>query len=139
MRSRVLFLVPVLAAAASAQWVDTTLAAPGGPWRFCHNPTNDKVYCTVIDSTSVMVIDGATNAVLATVPVDGDPQDVVYVPANNKVYCCNASSQSVSVIDGVTNNVPGPSCSATTSGALPTTPYTTSCIATLRAAALACS
>jgi YVTN family beta-propeller protein len=53
----------------------------------------------------VSVISGATNAVIATVPVGNVPRGILFNPQNNRVYCSNYGSDSVSIIDGVTNAV----------------------------------
>jgi YVTN family beta-propeller protein len=51
------------------------------------------------------VIDGATNQVIATIPVGDYPRALVWNSTNNKVYCANYYSDNVSVIDGATNQV----------------------------------
>jgi len=51
------------------------------------------------------LIDGATNAVITTIPVGDGPCALVYNPTNNKVYCTNYWSENVTVIDGATNAV----------------------------------
>jgi YVTN family beta-propeller protein len=51
------------------------------------------------------VIDGATNTVVATVPVGYDPEDVAVNPATNRIYTANYDTGNVSVIDGATNTV----------------------------------
>ena len=51
------------------------------------------------------MIDGATNQVIATIPVGDYPRALVWNSTNNKVYCANERSDNVSVIDGVTNQV----------------------------------
>ena len=56
----------------NAQWLETTiqLSDSSDPQALCYNPTNNKVYCANDNSHNVTVIDGATNAVLATVAAD---------------------------------------------------------------------
>jgi YVTN family beta-propeller protein len=51
------------------------------------------------------VIDGATNAVIATVTAGDAPFILAYNSTNNKVYCANRYSYDITVIDGVTNAV----------------------------------
>jgi len=51
------------------------------------------------------VIDTATNAVIATIPVESLPHGVAIDPAGARVYVTNSESDSVSVIDTATNTV----------------------------------
>jgi YVTN family beta-propeller protein len=87
------------------------------PSALCSNPADNKVYCAnqgsdqgEFDST-VTVIDGTTNEVIATVHVGCNPAALCYNPRNNKVYCANTGdptyspSTTVTVIDGATNGV----------------------------------
>ena len=83
----VLIFVALLATSASAQWVDTTLTVAAGPWRFCHNTQNDRVYCGCFHADTVVVIDGASNSILASLAVGRLPHDLCYNPTDNKVYC----------------------------------------------------
>jgi uncharacterized repeat protein (TIGR01451 family) len=55
--------------------------------------------------STVSVIDGATNAVTATIAVGSGPAAVGVDPATHTVYVANTFSNSVSVIDGATNAV----------------------------------
>ena len=52
--------------------------------------------------SSVSIIDLATNAVVATVPVGEGPQGVVANPAGTAVYVANSDSNDVTVIDAAT-------------------------------------
>ena len=54
---------------------------------------------------NVTVIDGATNAVITTIPTGYEPWAIVYNPTTNKVYCANALGNNVTVIDGATSAV----------------------------------
>jgi YVTN family beta-propeller protein len=69
------------------------------------NSTNNKIYCANWVSDNVSVIDGATNQVIATVPVGDAPCALVWNSTNNKIYCANKYSSDVTVIDGATNQV----------------------------------
>ncbi len=62
-------------------------------------------YITNVDSNTVSVIDTATNAVTATVPVGASPAGVAVHPAGTRVYVTNFESSTVSVIDTGTNTV----------------------------------
>ncbi len=74
------------------------------------NPTTDRVYVANGDGT-VSVIDGATNAVIATIPVvtppvfNSFPCSVGVNATTNRVYAANFTDDTVSVIDGATNAV----------------------------------
>ncbi|MHB1975316.1 MAG: YncE family protein, partial [Acidimicrobiales bacterium] len=52
---------------------------------------------------TVSVIDGATNAVTATISVGYGPQGVAVDPSTNTIYTANFADDTVSVIDGATN------------------------------------
>ena len=69
------------------------------------NPTTNRVYVANFDDDTVSVIDGATNAVIATIPggVSG-PHDVGVNPTTDRVYVANLRG-TVSTIDGATNAV----------------------------------
>lgn len=54
---------------------------------------------------SVSIIDGATNAVVATPSVGTTPQVVAANPLTNEIYVANIDSSTVSVLDGATNAV----------------------------------
>src|SRR6266568_640505 len=90
---------------AQAQTVTTTVAAAAGaaPVSAAVNPVTNKVYVLNAGSSSVTVIDGATNNT-TTVPAGSGPVSVAVNPVTNKVYVANFSSADVTVIDGATNN-----------------------------------
>jgi uncharacterized repeat protein (TIGR01451 family) len=66
------------------------------------NPVTNKVYVTTLNSNSVTVIDGMTNAT-TTVAVGAFPYSVAVNPVTNKIYVANSDSNNVTVIDGATN------------------------------------
>ncbi len=65
------------------------------------NPAGTRLYVTNGGSSSISVIDAATNMVIATIPVGGAPS----AAAGTRVYVANSSLSSVSVIDAATNMV----------------------------------
>ncbi|MCX6844673.1 MAG: YncE family protein [candidate division WOR-3 bacterium] len=91
------------------QWLETTVSLPdsSGPYALCYNSQDNKVYSANRCSNTVAVIDGATNLVVATVPVDYCPQVLCYNPLNNKVYSANVGDMysTETVIDGTTDSV----------------------------------
>jgi YVTN family beta-propeller protein len=64
-----------------------------------------NAYITNRNSDSVSVIDTASNALTATIPVGVVPYGVAASPNGTKVYVANELSNSVSVIDTATNTV----------------------------------
>src|SRR3990172_4946493 len=82
-----------------------TAAFKVGKLGVCVNPSTNRVYVTNADSNNVSVIDGATNKVIATVPVGSSPLGVYVNPNTNRVYVTNDNIGKVSVIDGATNQV----------------------------------
>jgi YVTN family beta-propeller protein len=56
-------------------------------------------------SFTVSVIDVATNAVIATIPVGAQPYCVAITPNGKHVYVANVVSNAVSVIDTMTHTV----------------------------------
>jgi YVTN family beta-propeller protein len=62
-------------------------------------------YVTNSSSSSVSVIDTATNAVIATIGVRGRPVAVAITPDGSRAYVANSNSNSVSVINTATNMV----------------------------------
>ncbi|MDD4248563.1 MAG: PKD domain-containing protein, partial [Methanosarcina sp.] len=62
-------------------------------------------YITNAVSSSVSVIDIATNTVVATVPIESYPEGVAVSPTRKNVYITSPGSDTVSVIDTITNNV----------------------------------
>lgn len=63
------------------------------------------LYVTNRSDNTVSVIDAATNAVTATVPVGGTPNQLATTPDGTHVYVTNSDSNNVSVLDTRTNNV----------------------------------
>ena len=114
-------------AGTSFNWVNNTpsigLAASGTgniPSFTAVNATNAPIKATVTvtplrnesfayiandRSHTVSVINTASNAVIATIPVEYGPMGVSVVPDGTKVFVCNSASGSVSVINTTTNTV----------------------------------
>jgi YVTN family beta-propeller protein len=74
------------------------------PIAFTYNPTNNRIYCAN-NSTTVAVIDGASNMVIRTIPVGAQANAILYNPTNNKVYTSNRTSNNVSVINCANDSV----------------------------------
>ena len=72
----------------------------------CSDPFPDPdVYVADSGSASVTVIDAASDAVVATVPVGSDPSGVAVDPVTGDVYVADTDSDSVSVISASTDKV----------------------------------
>ncbi len=105
------FLIPVIvltglmAGAARAQWLETTIGVGSNPCALVYDSVNNKVYCANSGSASVTVIDGKSNQVVATVYVGDGPDALCYNPQDNKVYCANWNSADVTVIGGASDSV----------------------------------
>jgi YVTN family beta-propeller protein len=79
---------------ASNQLIDTVGAF--GPSALLYNQANNKVYCA--NYSTVSVIPGWQDTVIATIPVGDYPTVLVWNPVQNRVYTANSGSSSVSVI-----------------------------------------
>lgn len=69
------------------------------------NPVTNRVYVANNGGGSVSVLDGNSDAVLATLNVGKTPYVLAVNEATNKIYLSNTFSNLISVIDGVTNSV----------------------------------
>ena len=67
--------------------------------------SNGYLYVTDVGSNNVSVINGVTDAVVATIPVGVNPEGVAYDSGNGYLYVTNYNSDNVSVINGVTDVV----------------------------------
>src|SRR5207253_2081625 len=67
-------------------------------------PDGTRAYVDAGSST-VSVIDTATNTVVATIPVGADPSGVAITPDGTRAYVTDQGSTTVSVIDTATNTV----------------------------------
>ncbi|MFL6210140.1 MAG: hypothetical protein ACJ74W_14895 [Pyrinomonadaceae bacterium] len=101
------FLFSLIAGAAPvgrAQSVITTIPVGTNPFAPAVNTTTNKIYVANAGSSSVSVINGATNTVITTITgVGNQPTDVAVNSVTNKVYV--AAQTGVTVIDGATDTV----------------------------------
>jgi YVTN family beta-propeller protein len=56
-------------------------------------------------NNDVAVIDGATNAIITTIPVGSRPYALVHNPTDNKIYCASEYGGTITVIDCTINAV----------------------------------
>ena len=65
----------------------------------------NRVYVASRHSSTLSVIDGHTNGLIATLDVGPDPYGLVVSDETNRIYVVNHGGQSMSVIDGRSNEV----------------------------------
>ncbi|MEO0050290.1 MAG: YncE family protein, partial [candidate division WOR-3 bacterium] len=96
----------VIATVATAQWLEKTIYLPdsAGPQMLCYNPLSRKLYCANEWNCTITVIDGASNAILAHIPVATHPS-AICINSLNKVYCAGENSTLLTVIDGTGDSV----------------------------------
>ena len=73
------------------------------PEALATNPATNRIYVANGGSDNVSVIDGAIDALVATVPVGDSPGGVAVIASTNRIYVSN--NNNVSVIDGDSNAV----------------------------------
>ncbi|WP_163859571.1 fibronectin type III domain-containing protein [Paenibacillus elgii] len=82
----------------------TTVPVGGSPSAIAVNPITNQIYVANNQSSSVTVIDGASNN-KSTVPVGSGPVHVAIHPLTNKVYVTNSQDGTVSILNGATKKV----------------------------------
>jgi YVTN family beta-propeller protein len=83
--------------------VSNPLTTPSQPFAVAVNPATNKVYVANFGANNVSVIDGATNAITATVTAGTNPTALAIDAAQNLIYVANLNSDSVTIIDGASN------------------------------------
>ncbi len=73
------------------------------PLAIAVNPVTNRVYVANTGSGTVSVLDGKSDAILATVNVGQRPYVLAANVADNKVYVSNTFSDLLTIIDGATN------------------------------------
>ena len=91
-------------------WADSviaTITVGTGPYGAIFNPITGHVYTADIASSTVSVIDTASNSVLTTIhlPNNYTPRELALDSKRNYIYTANIFSNTLSVIDAATNNV----------------------------------
>ena len=69
------------------------------------HPGGTRLYAASFPTDSLLVIDTATTAITATIPVGDFPEGVAVHPDGTRVYVANAIAGTLSVIDALTNAV----------------------------------
>jgi len=94
------------AANEAAAEVIATIPVGNHPWGIAVNPSTHRIYVANAYGSTVSVIDGLTNKVIATIPVGQGPVFYVAVnPTTNRIYAAANGSGSLAVIDGASNAV----------------------------------
>lgn len=75
------------------------------PWGIAYNAANNNMYVANVESSTISVISGSTDSVIANILVGRMPIAIAYAPPNNKLYVTNLDSNDVYVINGATNKV----------------------------------
>jgi len=90
------------AGVARAQYWETTIPVGHLPAAVLWNPTSNRVYVANTESYDVTIIDGATNAVIGTLPVPNNSYlaCLCWNSVENKVYCTSTDPDWLNVIDG---------------------------------------
>jgi YVTN family beta-propeller protein len=81
------------------------VAVGKGPVSIAVNTATGRAYVTNVTDGTVSVLDGATDAVLATVPVGDLPYSIAANSVTNKVYVTHTYSGETSILDGATNTI----------------------------------
>jgi YVTN family beta-propeller protein len=88
----------------AAQAHSVTIPLPGSsPFGIAYNSANNNTYVSNRGSSTVSVISGSTDSVIANILVGRQPVWIAYAPPNNKLYVTNFGSDDVYVINGATN------------------------------------
>ena len=91
---------------ASADTVTNTIPVGDSPLGVAENFTTNMIYVANMGSSTVTVINGATNTVTATIPMGSDSPAFIAVDSfTNTIYTSNAETYDVTVINGATNTV----------------------------------
>ena len=78
--------------------------SPDTAYHLLHLPARGELYATAYRSTNLLVLDLATRAVVATIPVGGNPSEAVLAP-DGRVLVSVADGESVLAIDPATRTV----------------------------------
>jgi YVTN family beta-propeller protein len=74
-----------------------------GPVSIAVNTASGKAYVANADAGTVSVIDGASDAVVATVAIGSHPYSIAADSATGKVYVTHTFGDQLSILDGATN------------------------------------
>jgi len=93
---------------ASTGSVIATIPVGSHPTYLTFDSANGEIYSASYDDNTVSAINGATNTVVATIPVAGVHEvGIAFDSSNGDLYVANLEGNSISVINGATNTVVG--------------------------------
>src|SRR2546427_5437303 len=84
---------------AFAAQVIATIPVGTAPTGVGINPTTNEIYVANSGSSSISVIDGATNNIISTIPIESQARDVSVNPVTNMIYVVEGK-QEIAVING---------------------------------------
>jgi YVTN family beta-propeller protein len=105
MKQHIVLAAFLLAAAASGQWLETSIPVGDSPMGVCCALTERKVYVGNFAAGSISVISTSNNQVTGTVHVGSDPRRLRYCSTVRKVYCTYYDTPAVTAIDCLTDSV----------------------------------
>ena len=101
--------IHVLNGANDQEIATLTLGAPttliGNQSYLAVDRTRGRLYVTDFRQHTLSVVDGTTNAVIATVPVGHGPSTVAVNEVRNRIYVGNGLDQTLTIVDGSTMRV----------------------------------
>lgn len=68
------------------------------------NPANGRVYVANAGDGTVTVLDGSSDAIVATVPIGSHPYSIAVDGATGRVYVTHTFGDQLSILDGATNS-----------------------------------
>jgi len=89
---------------AFAAQVIATIPVGTAPTGVGINPTTNEIYVANSGSSSISVIDGATNNIISTIPIESQARDVSVNPVTNMIYVVEGK-QEIAVINGATHTL----------------------------------
>ena len=100
-------ITPLMFSIVHADSVVATITVGTGPYGAIYNPITGHVYTADTFSSTVSVIDTASNTVISTIhlPNNYTPRELALDSRRNYIYTANIFSNTLSVIDAATNNV----------------------------------
>jgi YVTN family beta-propeller protein len=104
---RYLALTAVVAALAAGQYLETTIpftpgTEPGEPSSIIWNSDDNRLYVGDGSGNRVGVVDGATNAKLASIVSGRGVRAFAYSPVQDRVYAPGEYTDSLTIVDGAT-------------------------------------
>jgi DNA-binding beta-propeller fold protein YncE len=99
-------LLCVASSFCSGQYLETTIPTDNGAMSaLLWNPTSNKLYCADLENGRILIVDGATNEILRSIPVAFDPVALAWNSRDNKVYCISDDMYWAYVIDGAGDTI----------------------------------